>query len=229
MQRTNSASGTAGGFLLKALIFANGELELPPNWQALQGQADLVLAADGGSRYVKALGLELDAIVGDMDSISADERAQLEAQGVDLVSHPAEKDHTDLELALQEAQARGATQLWVLAALGRRWDHSFANLMLAAREDFRQLAITYLHGPQRLFLIRGQRRLQEPVGTRISLIPLGGQAQGVRTAGLHYPLNRENLPLGSSRGVSNLAVEAEQLVELSEGTLLCVLSPGNLN
>ncbi len=216
-------------FLLQAIVFANGELELPANWKDLLGATDLILAADGGSQHLRSLGLKADALVGDLDSISAEDRAVLEQAGTELLSYPPEKDQTDLELALNEAKKRGAEQIYVLGGLGRRWDHSFANLMLTAQPGLRDLRITFLHGAQRLFLFRDELELAEEPGMRLSLIPVGGDVKGVRTAGLRYPLNREDLPFGSSRGVSNVVAEQQQRIELEEGLLLCVLSPGDLN
>ena len=49
-----------------------------------------------------------------------------------------------------------------------------------------------------------------------------GPAEGVRTEGLLYPLHGETLTIGTTRGVSNVLVAAEALVELTAGVALVV-------
>lgn len=207
-----------------AVVFANGEFVPPPDLQARLDAAGLLIAADGGGRHCLRLGLAPHLLVGDMDSLSQAEQAELQARGAQLQRHPAEKDQTDLELALQAAEGAGAGAVVVLAGLGGRWDHSLANLLLATQEQFAHLSILFLHGDQRLFPIRGAQDLDAQPGERVSLLPLGGDARGVTTHDLAYPLADETLPLGSSRGVSNLVAGPRPRVELAGGTLLCVLS-----
>jgi thiamine pyrophosphokinase len=208
---------------LYALIFANGELEPPPDLDALLATADLLIAADGGAQHLAALGKHPDVLIGDLDSLSPGEAEALQAAGVQLILHPAAKDQTDLELALLHAAEAGAERIEVLGGLGRRWDHSLANLLLPALPQLAACAIRFLHGTQTLFLIRSRVELALAAGTRLSLLPVGGDAAGVRTRGLLYPLKGETLHFGSSRGVSNEVVEPLITIEIASGTLICVL------
>jgi thiamine pyrophosphokinase len=198
-------------------------LELPPGGLP---EADLILAADGGAKHCRALGIWPQMLIGDLDSLEPALRAELAGRRVQLISHPARKDETDFELALLHARQAGAEAVSVLGGLGRRWDHSLANLTLAAAERFAGLHITFLHGSQRLLALRGQATLEATPGSRVSLIPLGQDARGVTTRGLEYPLMDETLPFGSSRGVSNVVTSENPSVEIAAGVLLCVLSPG---
>ena len=59
-------------------------------------------------------------------------------------------------------------------------------------------------------------------GELLSLIPIGGPAEGVRTSGLRYPLDGEPLLAGSSRGVSNEVLATLAEVSLEAGSLLIV-------
>jgi thiamine pyrophosphokinase len=63
-------------------------------------------------------------------------------------------------------------------------------------------------------------------GDRVSLVPLGGEAHGVTTRGLAFPLDGETLPVGPGRGISNRVVQPDPHVGLTAGALLVVLSPG---
>lgn len=210
---------------MQAIVFAHGTLDPSPQLNELLASAQLVVAADGGALHCRALGVRPHIILGDFDSLPAAELAAWQAEGVRTISHPVEKDATDLELALLYAQEHGADQIAVLGGLGTRWDHSVANLLLGAQQQFAAMRITFLQGRQRLFTFRGQIALTAQMGELVSLLPVGGDAVGVTTRGLKYPLDGETLHLGSSRGVSNVAVESGAEVRLTSGILLCIISP----
>ncbi len=209
---------------MHALLFANGELELPASGLPA---ADVLIAADGGSRHCRTLGVYPHVLIGDFDSLEPQLQTELKAHGTQLHAHPVRKNETDFELALLYAMQVGATRASVVGGLGRRWDHSLANLLLAADARFANLPITFLHGPQQLFPIRTSAHIDAPLGSRVSLIPLAEDARGVTTQGLEYPLNGERIPFGSSRGVSNVVSAANANVSLQGGLLLCVLTPAD--
>lgn len=208
---------------MRAILFANGDIH---NLEAARAQLkpdDLLLAADGGGRHCLALGLTPTAVIGDMDSLTADELRQLEARGAEILRHAQRKDETDLELALLLAKARGATRALVLGGLGNRWDMSVANLLLAGYEKLAGLEVAFWQDGQRLFLIRAAAALEGQPGDTVSLIPVFGDATGVHTTGLEYPLHGETLPFGSTRGLSNVLLAAPATITLNQGMLLCVI------
>jgi thiamine pyrophosphokinase len=63
-------------------------------------------------------------------------------------------------------------------------------------------------------------------GDTISLIPLNGDALGITTEGLAYPLKDEGLTSGSVRGISNMLEKSSAHVKLLNGLLLVVHTPG---
>src|SRR5262245_42723158 len=94
-----------------------------------EGRA-LVVAADGGARLAKHFGLQVDMIIGDMDSLSETEVQLFTAQGAELQHYPQEKNETDLELALQWTAQRGVTWMRIIGGVGDRLDQTIANLYL---------------------------------------------------------------------------------------------------
>src|SRR5690242_14035395 len=98
-----------------AIVVAGGDApdarrELPPY--------ATVIAADGGLDHAYALGLPVDLLVGDLDSVSAAALARAIAEGVTIDRHPAAKDETDLELALDHVCRLRMTRALVLGAGG---------------------------------------------------------------------------------------------------------------
>jgi thiamine pyrophosphokinase len=61
-------------------------------------------------------------------------------------------------------------------------------------------------------------------GEIVSMLPFGGDAHGIRTEGLEYPLRDESLFVGPARGVSNVMLDEEATVLLRQGMLLCVMT-----
>ena len=81
---------------------------------------------------------------------------------------------------------------------------------------------------QEIRLIRGGETLKVygRAGDTVSLIPLCGDAHGVTTEGLEYPLHSETLLFGATRGISNVLLGEMAAVTLEEGLLLCVVIHG---
>jgi thiamine pyrophosphokinase len=210
---------------LQTIVIANGMLSDPAAARALIQPGDRVIAADGGAAHCLALGLVPDLVVGDFDSLSAADLERLQALGARLEKYPARKDETDLELALRIACAGGAQPVLVLGALGSRWDMSLANILLLAHPDFRSTRLTLVDGPVEISLAQpgADCIISGAAGDTVSLIPLQGDAHGVVTDGLEYPLLDETLQYAATRGVSNVLLGTRARVGLKSGLLLCVV------
>jgi thiamine pyrophosphokinase len=210
---------------LRAVIFANGVLDdlLQARANILEG--DILIAADGGLKHIQGLGLIPDIIIGDFDSISVQELNRARSSGASIIQHPTRKDFTDLELAIQHAVSLGVKEIVVMGALGKRWDQTLANLLIATEENYAKVDITLLDGNQELRLLQpGQILvLNGQPGDIVSLIPLRGEAGGIITQGLEYPLNNETLYFGATRGVSNVLLGTKATITLRQGLLMVVL------
>lgn len=186
----------------------------------------LLIAADGGARVAFALGLSVRVVIGDLDSITADELALLEGAGARVLRYPAEKDETDLELALLYAAGQGATRIRILGAMGDRLDQTISNLYLLALPALAGRDVRIVAGRQEAYLLPAGGVIMGAPGDTISLLPLNGPAHGVRTEGLEYPLRGEDLIFGPARGVSNLMNGTTARVTVESGLLLVVHTLG---
>ncbi len=213
-----------------ATIFANGTIDNARRAQEAAEQSDLVLAANGGALHCLRLEIVPAIVIGDLDSLDDANRQTLEAGGTEFITHPPDKDQTDLELALLIAFARGATEITVLGAIGGRLDMTIANMQLLALPELSGVRVEMWYGHQTASLIRPPGGLIEG-GTSdgISLIPLGGEVRNITTRDLQYPLKDETLGLGPARGMSNVVSGSEPRVEFGAGNLLIVHTPGPPN
>jgi thiamine pyrophosphokinase len=204
----------------RALIFVNGYLpDLEPVRRLIQ-PGDTLLAADGGTRHLLALGLFPSAIIGDLDSLTDDERQKTESAGVDIRQVPRDKNETDLELALHYAVGTGHRQIIVVAALGGRLDQSLGNLSLLTDSALADLYIRLDDGVEEAFFVRKQAQVEGRCGDIVSLLPWGGEVTGVTTDGLRWPLRGETLLPHQTRGISNEMLGESASVNLTSGLLL---------
>jgi thiamine pyrophosphokinase len=184
---------------------------------------DVVIAVDGGADALARVGLTPSLLVGDLDSISPEVLAGLEARGVELLRLQTAKNETDTEAALRLAVERGATEITVFNALGGpRLDHLVGNLLLLTAPWLTPARVTLVDGLHEAFLVKGDATVSGRAGDTVSLLPLSEVVQDVRTEGLVYPLHGEPLLQGATRGVSNEMAGGQARVTHGEGALLLI-------
>ncbi|MEP7215479.1 MAG: thiamine diphosphokinase, partial [Anaerolineaceae bacterium] len=153
---------------MHALVIANGEAPSLQLLSSLGKAAGLIVAADGGATHAMAAGLPIDAVVGDLDSVTMAARTELPADRF----HPdADPDRNDLQKAISFCIARGAATVDVTAASGGRADHALANLSVLRL--FRgQAVVRIIDDDFEISLIEGQATVDAPIGTVVSLIAI---------------------------------------------------------
>ena len=208
---------------MKVAVVASGDLD--PTDATMLDEADLVIAADGGATALDRLGRRPDRLVGDLDSTDPSLVERLAAAGTQVERHPTDKDASDAELAIAAAMAAGADEIVLLGATGGdRLDHGIANLLLLADPALAGRDVRLVHSSTTVRVLRGGERMILVGGARdtVSLLPIGGDATGVRTEGLRWELDGDAVTMGRARGLSNEVVTAPASVRLERGTLLVV-------
>jgi thiamine pyrophosphokinase len=183
-----------------------------------------VIAADRGLEHALALGLDVTVAVGDFDSAAPEAVAAAEESGIRIERHPAEKDATDLELALDVAAEMEPERILVLGSASGRLDHLLSLVLLLASNRYSGPQIDAELGDARVHVIRGARDLVGEPGEVVTLLPAHGPAYSVRTQGLAFPLHGDTLEPGSTRGVSNVFTEARARIEVRYGVVLAIRS-----
>lgn len=200
-------------------IIANGEL---PAAGLEMPEDDYLIAADGGGKHCLRLGIKPKLVIGDFDSLTTTEITTLQQWGAELIRHSADKDETDLELALDHALQLGAEQIKLYGLLGGRWDMSFANLLLLASPRYDNLKMSVLSGETEIHILRSGETLflSGQPGETISVVPVHGPVYGLSYQGLQWPLENAGLPAGTPRGVSNSLSASQACLKLQQGRLL---------
>lgn len=156
--------------------------------------APALVAADGGADRLLRHGAEPQAVIGDLDSLSATARARLAGR-----LHPIpEQETTDFDKALRSVRAPFVLGI---GFSGARIDHTLAVLNALARHPDRRCLI--LSADEVCFLVPRSLTLHLRPGTRVSLFPLG-PVRGT-SEGLRWPIGAIDFAPGGAIGTSNEA------------------------
>lgn len=157
----------------------------------LPREVDYIIGVDGGYATLLAHGLKPDLLVGDFDSFTGE-------VPVDAVRYPSEKDVTDLEIALEAARIRGATEILVYGALGGRLDMTLSNIgLLEAYPEMR----LFTAGQTVRLVGTGHYELPRQDDHYLSFVPW--KQANVSIRGVKYPLDRYDVASHEALTISN--------------------------
>lgn len=185
---------------------------------------DFVICADGGAAHLESLELEPDLLVGDFDSISKTMLQKYIKKGIPIINFPVDKDKTDTQIAVDLAIEKGATDVYLLGALGSRWDHSFGNVMLLYRLEKNGIRGRILHSNNIIMLSNQFLKIKGDVGQIVSLLPFGGEVHIESTEGLKYPIHNKTLSQDFPIGISNVLTASQAIVRIKSGWVMAVLA-----
>lgn len=187
---------------------------------------DCVVAVDRGYAALQSIGCAPDLVVGDFDSLG------YVPQDAEVLQFPAEKDESDMELAVRGAAEGGCDELIFYGALGARLDHTLANLQVMAGCARRGLGVCAVGDDYTVAVLDGAGRNRigfeafeppapesEGYACYLSVFAYGGTAKGVTEAGLKYALVDADIPDDVSLGLSNEFTGKPAAVKVGQGTL----------
>ncbi len=205
---------------MKALIVASGS---PPSKELLRrhGGADIVIAADGGIEILQKYGIIPDFLIGDFDSASGRTVRSYGGTKTQVVRFAVEKNDTDGMIALKLAIERGAKNIVLLGALGRRTDHAYANIMLLQYAYDTGVYLEIEDEYCSISLASGDTVLRGEPGQTISILPwMGAATVTADDSFFHYPLASLYMAPGDPVGVSNILLVPEARLAIEGMALL---------
>ena len=207
--------------MTRIAVLAGGVLDLLPT------SADFFVGVDAGCLALLEQGFPLDLAIGDFDSVTKEDLARIKHYAKTVIQAPAEKDDTDLELALKHIfyHLYPKADVCVYGALGGRMDHMLTNLFLASEPSLAPyMEQIELRDQQNSVLFRpeGKHRLVAVEGmTYISFMPSDDAKLQIRHA--KYPLNSSNYFFKKCYA-SNEFIGEDMEIELDKGYVVIIYS-----
>ena len=178
-------------------------------------EGDYVIAADGGYIHLQKAGATPDLVVGDFDSLDK------ELIHPHIIRYAAEKDDTDMKLAVDEGMSRGYRVFVIYGGMGGRLDHTLANIQLLSYIAKHGARGYLLGGGAAVTAVRdGTLSFKDSLKGIISIFCIGEQACGVYLKGLKYELDNAVISSDVSVGISNEFIGVNSTVCVENGTLI---------
>lgn len=208
------------------LIVSGGELETEfLNKFTKTKKIDYIIAVDAGLEKLDKIKINPTHIIGDFDSINAEVLKKYSNKNIEITKLNPEKDYSDTHMALKLAIKLKSDEVYILGALGKRTDHSIANIHILKEAFDNNVECKILDEKNEIQLIsKGRNYVQKSNYKYISLFPLTTEVIGITLKGFKYPLNNAILNIGHSIGVSNEIIKVNAEIEIKEGILIKIQS-----
>lgn len=217
---------------MKILIISGGSIDemWGRKWVA-DYEPDYCIAADSGLVMADKLGLTVDLLLGDYDSV--DKKIFEKYNGnTKTITYPCEKDYTDTHLALKNAiekikklqdTSKDGTEdeIAIIGATGTRYDHAFTNIFVLDESLEAGIRCAIYDKNNKIYLADKsfEIRKDKQFGDYLSFAPMTPEA-GLSLSGVKYPLDRYTLRQGESICQSNEITEMIAKVEIFTGKLV---------
>lgn len=195
-------------------IIANGEATRPDLARKITKKANIIFATDGGIKTCRAAGIQPNYIIGDMDS-STEEECKFFAEA--SIIRDSDQETTDMQKALRFAASFEPRLIKVLSALGKRADHSTANLLILQEFNRTCPVEIYDNYGKLSVLAEGKYAFNLKKGTTISFFSLGPISR-LSLKGFQYNLSGQDHP-SYFVGISNVVEEDVCEVNFEKGSL----------
>lgn len=205
---------------MKALIVAAGVEPSEELFLQKFNECELKIAADNGLNIFFKYHKVPDIIIGDFDSAIEDLKDFLEKDRCTIIKLSVEKNITDTEAAIDEARTKGADEIILLGATGKRIDHLIANLMLLRGALSNKFKLIIEDEDHEIYAADGEFLIEGFKRQTISLFPIDGDACVKSVYGVYYPLENLKLKNTHSRGISNLLTEDKALIQTDKPLLI---------
>lgn len=183
------------------------------------------IGVDRGAFFLLERGIVPDKAFGDFDSITEAEWKQIAAAVPDHVQFPAEKDETDLEIALDHAIKQKPKMIFIYGVTGGRLDHFFGAVTLLLKKELSCPVIIVDRQNELSVYSPGEAALaQKKQWPYVSFFALNQKVEGLTLSGFKYPLHDYTVQPGSSRCVSNEIIEKKGVFSFRSGILMVIRS-----
>ncbi|AIS63045.1 thiamine diphosphokinase [Listeria ivanovii] len=159
------------------------------------------IGVDRGAKRLLDRGITPTIALGDFDSLTKEELADLKTKVTHVLEFPAEKDETDTEIGLSWAMDQNPDKIRIFGATGGRLDHLLANLMMLTKPRF-QAAVPAVEMIDRYNYIKmyrpGSYTIEKLPDKKYVAFTTMQDVTGLTLNGFVYPLENATYPVGSA-------------------------------
>ncbi len=214
---------------MKCLIMANGDYGQLKYYGEQLKDVDMVLCADGGANYAYKMNLIPDFIIGDMDSIDNEVREYYQRnKKVRFKKYPQQKDFTDTQLVINQAEDLGATDIIFFGTIGKRLDHTLSNIYSCIEICSHLNSIVHYSPEYSVYIVSSSLLLQGMPGEIVSTIALSDKVTSFSIGGVEYPLDNVVLEKSNPYAISNRLVVDKAEITVGNG-IVVIIHYHNLN
>lgn len=204
---------------MRAFVFGGGDI-YPEYIEERPDGDDIVICADSGYKNAISMGVKVDVLVGDFDSLGRI------PDGIgEVIQVPAEKNSTDTQLAVDIATERGANEIIIVGSTSGRADHTLSTLAILELLWDKRIPAIVVNGQNRVRFIRDSGTiLIRSMYKYFSIVTLDNIAKKVSIEGAKYPLVKKDIKRGFQFAVSNEIVKNAALITVKKGSVYIIES-----
>jgi len=207
-------------------IVGNGPVDLLPDLSSFKDKINYWIGADRGAYELALNGLPITYAVGDFDSLTEEEKLVIFKHSKYSEEYPAEKDETDIELALNKAFTLNPDIIYLFGVTGGRLDHEIINIQLLYSIKNRGISGKIIDKTNEIeMFFPGKYQIQgDHCYPYISFIPYTQQVKGICLTNFYYPLTNTDITWGSTLCISNRLLSKSGTFSFEQGIVLLVKS-----
>ena len=182
---------------MNAIIVTGGDIDLSLLESYIsKNKYTTVISVDAAVKKLEETGKLPNVMVGDFDTLADEKRLEYYAGlGIEIVRHNPVKDFSDTELAIDWAYKRNITEIVIFGALGRRFDHTFANILMLRKYKKLGVDITVVDRYNRIYVKSNPFILEKRLvwGKYISFFAVKEKVFIESLTGVTYPVENKYL------------------------------------
>lgn len=215
----NKGSYKKGNHMKRAFVFTGGEI-FPEYITERPEKDDIVVAADSGYNAAVVMGVKVDVLIGDFDSL----KGELPGDVSEILQVPVKKELTDTQLAVEKAIEMGAREIIIVGSTSGRFDHALSTLAILEDLHSRHLRAMIVNGQNRICFIKNTNHIILRSGYKYFSLIATDEARGVSIEGAMYPLKNARLDRKRQFAVSNQVQGNAALITVKRGGLYVIES-----
>ncbi len=203
----------------RAFVYTGGEVFPQYITERPEGE-DIVIAADSGYESAKKMGVKVDILIGDFDSL----KGGLPKDVPEILQVPVKKDLTDTQLAVEKAVEMGAGEIFIIGSTSGRLDHTLSTLAILENLWERHKRGYIISGQNRISYIKNTNHIILRSDYKYFSLIATDIAKGVSIEGAVYPLKNKTLDRKLQYAVSNQIEGNAALITVKKGGLFIIES-----